>query len=485
MNNQLRKLFVVVLLMFCALGLAVTHNHVLRAPQLNADSRNARSILHAAETDRGPIIVDGIAVASSSKIEDTRRYQRTYSEGPLYAPVTGYFSSTFSQSTGIEAAASQVLSGDSSALLIQRIRNLFTGNTRQGGGVALTLDPQLQRIAAEKLGSRKGAVVALDAQTGAIRALYSSPSYDPNTLAVQDGAAAEAAYEALVTDPSRPLYNRAIAGDLYRPGSSFKVLTTIALLQKGVAQPDTHMDSPTEATLPTTRTSIENYGHSACGNGNPTLAEAFARSCNTTFVLASASLTHDDLAGLTQKFGFGDSLEIPLKVTPSIFPEKTDPAQLALTTIGQFDVKVTPLQMAQIAQAIANNGEMMKPYLINEILDADLQTQSKTSPTSLGAPISAEVAHALTRMMRDVVEAPYGTARSLLGLPFPIAVKTGTAENGDEHKRTTASVMGFAPADNPQIAFAIFVEGDDADPQPTGESAAGPILRALLEAGIK
>lgn len=484
MNAQIRKLFVVVLIMFAALGVAATNIQFLQAPSLNADGRNSRTVLHAAELDRGPIIVDGSAIASSTKVKDSQRFQRTYSNGPLYAPVTGYFS-VFNQATGMEAAAQSILDGDSQVLLAQRLRNLFTGSQRQGGGVVLTLDSAMQQVAASALNGRKGAVVALNAKTGAVLALSSSPSYDPNTLAVFDSSSADAAYQKLLSDPSRPLTNRAIAGDRYAPGSSFKILTVAALLEKGVATPSTPMDSPVETTLPGTSTSISNIESTTCGDGKPTLTEAFARSCNTTFVLASEKLTHDELADMAQRFGFGSDLSIPLDVTPSEFPATTDAAQLAMSAIGQYDVQVTPMQMAMIAQTVANKGTEMKPYLIEQVVDADLQVQSTTSPQELATPISPEISSQLTQMMRAVVDEPYGSGTPMAIDGVAVAAKTGTAELGDGSGRANAWAVGFAPADDPQIAFAVVVEGDDAQPVPHGGTVAGPIARALLEAGLK
>ena len=485
MNSQIRKLFVVVLVMFAALALAATNIQFLQAPTLNADGRNSRTILHAAELDRGPIIVAGEAIASSQKVEGSTRYQRSYSQGPLYASVTGYFSSVFSDSSGMERAAEQVLEGDSPALLGQRMRNLFPGSSRQGGGVVLTLSPAIQQAASDQLQGRRGAVVALDAKTGAVLALYSSPSFDPNTLAAFDAATTNTAFTELSKDASRPLVNRAIAGDRYAPGSTFKILTTIALLEKGVVTPDTPMDSPVTTTLPGTATEISNIESVECGNGQPSLAEAFARSCNTTFVLASQQLSHQDLADVTARFGFGDELEIPLQVTPSVFPDQTDPGQLAMSAIGQYSVQVTPMQMAMVAQAIANGGALMRPYLVQDIVDADLQVRSSTEPAQLGTPISSDIASQMTSLMEGVVSQPYGSGTSMAIDGVSVAAKTGTAEVGDGSGRSNAWAVGFAPASDPQIAFAVIVEGDDTLPVPHGGTVAGPVARALVEAGLK
>ncbi|MDO4259298.1 MAG: penicillin-binding transpeptidase domain-containing protein [Actinomycetaceae bacterium] len=484
MNTQIRRLFLIVVLMFAGLFLAVSNNQFLRAGELNADNRNARTVMHASEVDRGPIIVAGDAIASSELIEGTRRFQRSYPQGPLYAHVTGYFSASFTQATGMEDAADTVLQGDSEALLAQRLKNLFTGSTRQGGGVVLTINPDLQRIAAEQLGNRKGAVVAIDTRTGGILALQSSPSFDPNSLAAPDGEATAQAYEALGADPAKPLANRAIAGDLYAPGSTFKVITTAVMLDKGIATADTQLESPVTTTLPGTNTQVSNIESSECGSGNPTLKEAFARSCNTTFVLAADKLSHEDLADASSKFGFGSTLDIPLPVTPSSFPAETDPAQRAMASIGQYDVRTTPLQMAMVAQAIANKGELLTPYLVAEVVDSDLQTRSSATPVPRGRAVSAETAQTLTDMMRATVDEPYGTANSLQIDGIPVAAKTGTAETG-VNGQANAWVMGFAPADDPQIAFAVVVEGDESDPVPHGGTVAGPIARAIVEAGVK
>lgn len=483
MNNQIRKIFVIVLLMFALLGVGVTNTQFISASSLNADARNQRTILHAAETDRGPIIVDKTAIASSEREEDSKRYVRTYAEGPLYAPVTGYFSSVGNASTGIEAAEEDVLDGQSQTLLGQRLRNLLTGQNRQGGGVSLTLNSQMQKAAAEALGNRKGAVVALDAKTGAVLAMYSSPTFDPNQLASSDASAVTDAFSTLSSDPNNPLLNRAIS-QRYAPGSTFKILTTIALIENGVADPDMHMPSPVSTTLPGTATEVSNIESSTCGDGNPTLTEAFARSCNTTFVLASEQLTNQQLVDVTNRFGFGRESQIPLTVTPSVFPADADAAQLAMSSIGQYTVQTTPLQMAQVAQAIANDGQMMTPYLIDSIVDADNQVVRTNSPTDAGRPISSETASKLRAMMEAVVSQPYGTGTTMALPNVAVAAKTGTAETGNGD-RANAWAVGFAPADNPRIAFAVLVEGDDTNPTPHGGDVAGPIARALLEAGLQ
>ena len=482
MNAQIRKIFVVVLIMFAMLGLAVTNTQFISAPSLNADPRNVRTNLHAAEIDRGPIIVEKTAIASS-ELDDDNHYTRVYDQGSLYVSATGYFSSVGYGSTGIEAAQENVLDGQSQTLLGQRLRNLLTGEKRQGGGVELTLRASMQEAAAAALGDRKGAVVALDAKTGAILALYSSPSFDPNALASRDAGEVQDAYATLDADPKNPMLNRTIS-ERYAPGSTFKVLTAIALIENGIANPDTRMDSPVSTTLPGTNTEVSNIESSTCGDGNPTLTEAFARSCNTTFVLASEKLTTQQLTDVTKRFGFGHEQEIPLTVIPSVFPSDADSAQLAMSSIGQYTVQATPMQMAQVAQTIANGGQMMSPYLIKQIVDADNQTIRKTKATEAGRPISADTASKVTGMMQAVVSQPYGSGTPMALPNVSVAAKTGTAETGDGD-RANAWAIGFAPADNPQIAFAVIVEGDETNPTPHGGDVAGPVAKAVLEAGLQ
>ena len=482
MNAQIRKIFVVVLIMFAMLGLAVTNTQFISAPSLNADPRNVRTNLHAAEIDRGPIIVEKTAIASS-ELDDDNHYTRVYDQGSLYVSATGYFSSVGYGSTGIEAAQENVLDGQSQTLLGQRLRNLLTGEKRQGGGVELTLRASMQEAAAAAIGDRKGAVVALDAKTGAILALYSSPSFDPNALASRDAGEVQDAYATLDADPKNPMLNRTIS-ERYAPGSTFKVLTAIALIENGIANPDTRMDSPVSTTLPGTNTEVSNIESSTCGDGKPTLTEAFARSCNTTFVLASEKLTTQQLTDVTKRFGFGHEQEIPLTVIPSVFPSDADSAQLAMSSIGQYTVQATPMQMAQVAQTIANGGQMMSPYLIKQIVDADNQTIRKTKATEAGRPISADTASKVTGMMQAVVSQPYGSGTPMALPNVSVAAKTGTAETGDGD-RANAWAIGFAPADNPQIAFAVIVEGDETNPTPHGGDVAGPVAKAVLEAGLK
>lgn len=490
MNSQVRKIFLLVLIMFLVLGCAVTLIQFVNAPSLYANAYNSRRLVQAAEKDRGPIIVAGTPVAYSDRVGDKNQFQRSYAQGLTYAPITGYFSAANFYATELEEAADEILEGDTSELFWQRLRSLVAGRPRKGGGVDLTINPQMQQAAVNGLGGRPGAVVAMNARTGAVLALYSSPSYDPNPLASLDYEVASETAQKLQADPDRPLVNRAIAGDRYHPGSVFKLITAAAMLEDGVT-PDTLLESPVSMTLPNTEVSLSNIDGESCGSGNVSLTEAFARSCNTTFAIASQNMPDGKLKETAERFGFGTSFNVPMPVTASYFPDDTTAAELAMSAIGQFDVAVTPMQMAMVTGAIANQGKMMQPHLISAIVDSDNKRISVTKPQQISTPISADVAQQLGAMMQQVVEASYGTGTQMALPGTTIAAKTGTAETGEDGM-TDAWAVAFAPsglsaedtANVQPIVVAVVVEGTEADPTPHGGPVAGPIVRAVMEAGL-
>ncbi|WIK64206.1 peptidoglycan D,D-transpeptidase FtsI family protein [Gleimia hominis] len=482
MNAQIRRLYILVVAMLAALALAATYIQFIAAPRLNADSRNSRTFLHASERDRGPIVVAGRAVAESTPIPKTKRFERTYPGKALYAPVTGWFSVNLGSATGLEQYADTILEGNAPSLWTQRVQNLLTGADRQGGGVSLTLNPRMQQAAAKGLGGRKGAAVALEAKTGKILTLYSSPSYDPTELSSSDNNKVLKRSEELSKDPNKPLVNRAIAGNRYPPGSAFKIITAAAMLESGKFNPDSTVEGGAAITLPGTNTKLPNITGMQCGDGHPTMAEAFARSCNTSFGQSAVTVGAEALRKQARAFGFDESLQIPMPVTESVFPDNLDEAQVPLAGIGQSDVQVTPMQMAMVGAAVANQGTLMKPYLIDQVLSSDLEKLKTTDPEELGQPISADTAKKLQAMMLDVVSKPYGTGQSMRTDAAKIAAKTGTAETGSD--RTTAWVVAYnTGSDNPMVV-AVAVEGDETSPHPGGGSDAGPIARAMLEAGL-
>lgn len=479
MNTPLRHLSTVVVVMFLCLMGGATWVQFVQAGDLNNDPRNVRTLYREYGNARGPIVVAGEAVASSTPVDDAFGYQRAYANGPLYAHVTGFYSVVYGR-TGIERAMNTELNGSADSLFYSRLQDLVTGEQPQGAVVELTIDPAVQQAAWDALGDQRGAVVALDPTTGAILALVSKPSYDPNSLAGHTTSVVRDAYTALEADEGEPLANRAIAGNTYPPGSVFKLVTAAAALEDG-ATPATELAAPDELPLPQSSRVLGNFGGSSCSStGTMTLADALRISCNTAFGQLGMDLGDDALRAQSEAFGFGAPLEVPMTVTESYFPEDPDAAQTALSAIGQYEVRVTPLQIAMISAAVANGGVQMEPYLVSTVRSQDLEVVTSTEPSELGRPISATSAQALRDMMVGVVADGTGKAAQISGVE--VAGKTGTAQTSEE-AAPHAWFTAFAPATDPQVAVAVIVEnGGSAGNEATGGAVAAPIARAVIEA---
>ena len=494
MNRQIHQVTILVLVMFLTLCTSVTSVQGLARPALweasssqgtlTTDSRNSRTVYAEFGTDRGQIIVGGDAIADSVSSDDAYAYQRTYPQGELYAPITGYFSTYFASMTGMEQAGNTLLNGEDPSLFSSRVKSLITGQTQRGGSLELTIDPEVQQAAWDALGGRRGSVVALDPSTGRILALVSSPSYDPNLLASHDSGTASDTWDSLTADSARPLMNRAIAGDLYAPGSTFKILTVAAALRAGKTTPTTEVAAPDRITLPGTNHTLTNYEGESCGNGKVTLTYAFAESCNTPFAKMAMDLGDTALANEAAAWGFGADLSIPLTVTPSTYPANDSAAMTAMAGIGQASVKATPLQMAMVAATVANKGKQMRPYLVASTMDADLNTISSTTPSVLREPIDEATAASLSTMMQQVVSS--GTATSAQVAGVQVAGKTGTAETGSDEGGPTSWFIGFAGTDlsRPTIALAVVLDGGQQTTGGTGGSLAGPVAASVIDAAV-
>jgi peptidoglycan glycosyltransferase len=481
-NAPLRRLGVVVAAMFSLLLLAATYVQFVDAGDLQADSRNSRTFFAELSRDRGPITVGGDAVAASEPVDDRYKYLRQYTSGPVYAPVTGSYSVVYGAS-GLEEAADGLLSGSSDTLFYRRLSDLLTGREPAGAVVETTLDAQLQQIAYDALGDQKGAVVALDPQTGAVLAMVSTPSYDPNSLAGHETEAVQETYRELLADPDRPLDNRAIASYQYPPGSVFKLVTSAAALESGEYTPDSPLAGPAVLDLPQTDAGLRNDNGRACGTDDQvTLADALRISCNTAFASLGMDLGNEALSDQAAKFGFGNTFRVPMRVTASTVPTGMNPPQLAQASIGQYEVRVTPMQVAMVSAAIANDGVVMEPYVVDSVRGEDLEVLQSSSPTEHGRAMSADNAAALTQMMLGVVEDGTGTSAQIDGVE--VAGKTGTAQNA-EGAAPHAWFTAFAPADDPQIAVAVVVEnGGSAGDEASGGRTAAPIARKLIQARL-
>lgn len=484
MNTPIRRLAYVVIAMFTALLLATTWIQFVSAEDLRERPGNRRTLIDTYSRERGAILVDGTAIARSEPTDTDLQWVRRYDQARRYAHVTGYWSFTYGAGLGLERARNAVLAGTDDSLFYQRLVDVVTGRPQQGASLELTIDPAVQAAAVEALGDRRGAAVALDPRTGAVLAMVSRPSFDPNALSSHQLSAVDEAYAELTEDPEQPLVNRAIAGDLYPPGSTYKLVVAAAALESGRYQPDSELEGEVTYTLPGTETSLPNFGGAACDpEGRPTLAHSVQVSCNTSFAWLADQLGADALREQSEEFGFEQQLEVPMSVTPSTYPDDPDDAQVALTGIGQHEVRVTPLQVAMISAAIANDGDLMTPYLVEAVRNSDLEVIEETDPRVMSRSVSASTADALTEMMVSVVEAGSGTAAQLPGVR--VAGKTGTAEYGSSGG-AHAWFTGFAPADDPQIAVAVLVESaTDNWTGETGGLVAAPVARAMLEAGVQ
>lgn len=477
MNKPLRRLSVAVLLMFGLLLINANYLQVVRADALHNDSNNPRLVLEEYSRQRGPIVVGGRQIARSVATDDRLKYRRTYPDGKLYAPATGFYSLVYGAS-GIEAASNSILAGTDDSLFVRRIVDLLTREPPRGGSVSLTLKARAQRAALQDLAGRKGSVVAVNPTTGAILALVSSPSYDPSLLSSHDAAAVRAAYGRLNRDPQAPLLNRALR-ETYTPGSTFKVVTAAAALENGLRS-SSKVFNGASLDLPQTTADLPNENGRACNPAGPaTLEDALAFSCNASFGKLGLDLGAETLAEQARRFGFGDAFTVPMRSAVSEFPGDLNPPQTAQSAIGQFSVRATPLQMALVAAAVANRGVLMSPYLVQEVRAPDLTPLDVTKPEAVGEAISPASAQQLTDMMVNVVENGTGTNAQIAGVR--VAGKTGTAQQGGG-RRPHAWFVSFAPADNPRVAVAVVIENGGDAREISGNQLAAPIARDVMRA---
>lgn len=482
MNTPIRRVAVGFMALFFALLANATYVQSFQADELNARQDNRRVVLDEYSRERGPILVGETAVARSVRTDDEFEYLREYPQGELYAHATGYYSFVFGRSA-TERVENDVLAGTDDRLFVRRLVDLVTGRQAKGGSVVLTLDAAAQEAAYEAMGNRKGAVVALDPSTGAVLAMASTPSYDPSPLASHSVAEQQEAWQALQSDEDRPDLNRAIAQTL-PPGSVFKLVTAAAALESGQYDPDSVLPGPAAYDLPQSTRTLSNSNRQACGpDDRVSFTDALRISCNTAFAYLGNQLGAGDLRDQAERFGYNSQPLPDYNAATSVFPDDPDEPQTALSAIGQFDVRATPLEVAMTSAAIANNGVLMRPYLVREILAPDLAVIDATEPEQLSRAVSADTARDLTAMMREVVQD--GTGRSAQIEGIPVAGKTGTAQSAAD-RPPYAWFTAFAPADDPRVAVAVVVEeADVAATDVSGGRLAAPIARQVIQAVLE
>jgi penicillin-binding protein A len=480
MNQALRRVSLACLVMFVLLLLNANYVQAFEAGKLAGDPGNGRTFAQQYQYQRGSIITaDNKTIAESRHVGGIYSYQRYYPDPLPYASVTGY--DTPYHQTGIEGAENKWLAGTDPRLTVRNLIQLITGKPKKGATVQLTVNSAAQQAAyaALKASGLPSGAVAIQPSTGAILALASYPSFNPNKLATFNGSALNRADEKYLNSPQDPLLNRAI-NETFPPGSTFKVVTSSTAFSTGKYNPQTPYYAPTSLKLPDTSHQLINYDNESCGSGGKVpLIYAFTVSCNTVFGGLGMHLGGPALRHQANKFGMNRSLNIPLPVSPSNYPPVSNPAYTAYSAIGQYSDTVTPLQEAMFAAAIANHGTLMRPYLVQRVIAPNLADMITAQPSVLSRAVSPAVAGEVKQMMASVVASPYGTAHATADIPgLPIAAKTGTAQNGPNNTGLDDAVFTcFAPVDNPQIAVGVVVKGGG-----LGADASGPVAVKIIKA---
>lgn len=480
MNRELKRVSIVVFVMFLALFSSTTIIQVVQADNLRDDARNTRTLYDSYEVERGPILVGGTAIAESLPSDDMYKFQRVYSGADIYAPITGFFPVN-GEPTGLEGALNSYLSGTSNSQFLDGLERLFTGQGRKGASVTVTIDPVVQQAAWDALGDKTGAVIVTQPKTGRVLAMVSKPSFDPNVLAVHDSEIVEESYRALLDDPGDPLINRTIGGDLNPPGSVFKLVVVAAALESGRYTPESEFPNPPTFQLPGTDTFIRNSGGDDCGGGETvTIATALRLSCNVPMAELGLALGSQAIRAQAERFGFNTEFEIPLDVEASTYPRVLDDPQTAMSAYGQWEVRATPLQIAMVSAAIANGGIVMNPNMVEAITAPNLSPLENFEPSEFQRAISPETAATMTEMMVSGVENGAASNARIDGVS--VAGKTGTAENGGDNP-FTLWFTGFAPANDPQYAITVLVEnGGGMGQTGYGNLLAAPVAQQVLEA---
>ncbi|RKS79242.1 cell elongation-specific peptidoglycan D,D-transpeptidase [Actinomadura pelletieri DSM 43383] len=492
MDKPVRRVAIFALLLFFGLMAQVNYVQGSQAEDLRTDSNNARQYADVFNSPRGQISAGGEVLVTSTKTgKDNPKYGRNYKDGPVFAPITGYFNGNATQ---LERAYNSLLGGKDKRITQQHWFDTFIGKKADGANLELTIDPDAQRTAYEQLKAktqqgRRGGAVVIDVKTGAIKVAASWPSFDPNEVAPQTGEKGAKRLEELDkgTGVLRPLVDNALS-QTFPPGSSFKAVTSAIAMERDGLSSSTTVNTG-QLILPESNRPLPNSHDSGSCAGTATLKNAFAESCNTTFGKMALDMGIQQLHDGSAKFGFGERVklepdmfaaksEVPVSYTDA--EGKTVPTGkdgTARSGIGQENVRSTPLQMALVAAAIANKGKIMNPYVVQKVRAKDQSELYNASPKEFGKAMSEDHAEQLADMMRAVVAS--GTATNLRGQR--VAGKTGTAEQDPASGLPNSRwFVGFSPVENPRYAFAVATEGPG-----DGAANAGPIAAAIMAKVLK
>lgn len=458
MKNNILKLGILMFGLFAILVVYLSYLQVIRGPAIAANTYNHRFQEYEAQVLRGTIYDAKGAVLARTDFTDGRG-SRVYPRGRETAHLIGYISEMYGRA-GLESAYDRYLLGREGSDRIRNYVNKILNRQQSGGDMVLTLDANLQELAVDLLGGRRGAVVLLDPRSGAVRVMASSPSFDPNRL--------DDIWSSLVADEAAPLINRATQG-AYPPGSAFKVVTAAGALAEKPNLAAKTFSCPGF---------IEVNGYKLMDtdvHGEVDIKKALAVSCNTTFAQLGLDLGPDGFERAVKAFGLTQDPGLGLPVRPGTMAptDKLHPAELASSAIGQGEVLVSPLQMALVASAIANKGVIMRPYLVDTVKDSMGEVILQTSGRKWLTATSPQIAGIIKEGMLDAVR--YGTATAAAVPGMQVAGKTGSAQN--PHGASHAWFIGFAPAGQPTLAVAVILENAG-----SGGVVAAPIAGRLIAA---
>ncbi|MEU9569861.1 penicillin-binding transpeptidase domain-containing protein [Streptomyces massasporeus] len=483
MNKTIRRASVFSLLLVLALLVRATWVQFYDGRALADDKDNRRNAIETYSAPLGDIIVGGRSVTGSAPTKKSDlKYKRTYTDGALYAAVTGYASQAYAP-TQLEGIYTDLLNGTDSRL--KSVMDTLTHQRAEPGNVVTTIDPDVQKAAYEALGDKKGGAVAVDPKTGKILAAVSTPSYNPSSLT--DANTAGTAWQKLTSDPEKPLVNRALRQPL-PPGSTFKLVVAAAALEDGLySSVDERTDSPDPYTLPGTSRDLTNENPNApCTNA--TIRTALEYSCNNVFAKMAVKLGQDKVKAMAEKFGFNDDkLDVPVRAYTSVYPSDMDPSQTALTGIGQFDVTATPLQMAMVSAAIANGGKLVSPHMVSQITNSGGDLLEDYDDAGTKEIVSSSTAEQLRSAMETVVDKGTGTNAKVPGAT--VGGKTGTAQHGENNSQVPYAWFtsyGKSDSSGKEVAVAVMVEQSDAArSEVSGNGLAAPVAKAMMQAALK
>ncbi|OKK19042.1 penicillin-binding protein [Streptomyces sp. CB00455] len=481
MNKTIRRASVFCLLLVLALLVRVTWVQAYQGQALADDEHNRRNLIGQYENPLGNIIVGGEAITGSARTGGKDfGYKRTYVDGPLYAPVTGFSSQAFGTSM-LEGVYKNILNGSDSRL--KTMMDMLTNKRAAPGDVLTTIDKGVQKAAYDALQGKQGSAVALDPATGEILALVNNPSFDPGRIA---GANDTAAWTELSADKGKAMENVALRKP-QAPGSTFKLVTLTAAIENGLV---TSLDTPTGIqdpyTIPGTRTPLPSEAGSAACN-NVSARTALRLSCNNVFADLASRLGQDTMRATAEKLGFNTQIDTPVRTNPpSTYPSaKMSVDQVAQTGIGQFDVQATPLQMAMVTAAIENGGKLVAPHMVSEVTDANGNVLESFKDAESQQVMNEKTASMIRDAMKTVVDEGGGSGAKVGGAE--VGGKTGTAQRGVANSLDPlAWFTSYGKAGGKQIAVAVVIENSDTDRSEIGGGRlAAPIAQKMMAAWLK